>query len=61
MRLLVGWYYILDILSHHYLYKVFWPSCPQHTATAIAQSVSSIFCYFSTIGVGSSIDDQLKC
>lgn len=43
-----------------YLDKVFWPSCAQNTATAISQSVSSIFCYFTTVGVGTSIDNQLK-
>lgn len=47
--------------SFFYLDKVFGPSCPQDTTTAISQSVPSIFCYFTTVGIGTSIDDQLKC
>lgn len=44
-----------------YLDQVFGPSCPQDTATAISQSVPSILCYFTAVGVGTSVDDQLKC
>lgn len=43
-----------------YLDKIFGPSCPQDTSTAISQSVPSILCYFTAVGVGTSIDDQLK-
>ena len=48
------------LYSFFYLDKVFGPSCPQDTATAISQSVSSIFCYFTTVCVGTSVDNQLK-
>ncbi len=46
--------------SFFYLDKVFGPSCPQDTATAIPQSVASILSHFTTVGVGTSIDNQLK-
>ena len=46
--------------SFFYLDKVFGPSCPQDTATAISQSVPSILSYFTTVGVGTSVDNQLK-
>ena len=46
--------------SVFYLDKVFGPSCPQDTTTAISQSVPSILRYFTTVGVGTGIDNQLK-
>lgn len=46
--------------TYFYLDQVFGPSCPQDTATAISQSVPSILCYFTAVGVGTSVDNQLK-
>ena len=46
--------------SFLYLDEVFGPSCPQHTATAVSQSVPSVLSYFTTVRVGTSIDHQLR-
>lgn len=46
--------------SCFYLDKVLGPSCPQNTAAAITKSVPPVLCYFTAVGVGTSIDNQLK-
>lgn len=46
--------------TYYYLDQIFGPPCSQHTATAVSKGVSSIFCYFTAVGVGTSVDNQLK-